>query len=1363
MLSKIDSTFTYCNKMIKYSLLILQLLLLNYTLHAQSVNFNHITVENGLTNNSILAITQDKIGFMWFGSGNGLIRYDGINFKTYKKNKTDINTLPGNYIISILSDSKNTLWIGSEFGLSIYNNRKDNVERITLENGVNPIIYSLLEDKEGKIWVGTSNGLYISIQNVNGEIKSFNKVKNNTIVGNIIRSIYQDKTGKILIGTNNGLTIMYKINGEYKYENFQHQSQNLNSLSGNYITTITEDNDNFWIGTQNNGITLLKYKNKIFKRIGKNNLGPEIINNNIRIIKARKNGEIWIGTQEGISVISSKNKKNEFYQNETNNKQSLNQNSIYSLYEDNNDNLWIGTYFGGVNLVYSKNTNFNILQNQNNQTSLSNNVISSIVEDKLKNLWIGTEGGGLNYYNRINKSFTIYKNKNNDNFSLGSNLVKTVYIDKDDNVWTGTHGGGLNVFNKKNNKFKRYLFIGNNSITQNSEITSIIEDDKNVLWVASNKGLYNLKRNGIDLKEISKEYIEINKKLSYPKILFKDRNNDIYIAAENGLFKKEGKELSLISNESNINCLLEDINGNIWIGSNNGGLRLYNTLNKNIYKYSHADILTNRNILGLLEDELGNIWISTDNGLMKYNQLNKTFKVYNKSDGLIGKQFNYNSYLKDTEGRLYFGGYNGIVNFLPSQIESNENKAPIIFTNLKLFNNSVAINEKNGLLKKNINDTKLIEFKNDQNIFTIEFSLLNYIKSEKNSYAYKLAGFDKSWNLTKDNSVTFSNLSAGNYTLWVKGANNDGIWSHPISLKIKILPPIWLTFTAYCIYSILLIVLLFFITRFIYLKALIKKEDELNKNKINFFTNVSHEIRTHLTLIMTPLEGLIDKSNKDVYINHQLQQVKNNSNRLLKLVNELMDFRKTESQTLKLKIKRKNIIPLLYDIFDSFKEIAILKNIKISFLHDLEEIILYFDEEQLEKVFFNLLTNAIKFTPRGGSICLQVKIKDNKVTITVSDNGKGIAPEYINNLFTNFFQVADHGIQNTGYGIGLALSKNIISLHQGNISVESEYAMNNENGKTTFTVTLFQGNKHFEKTIHLLEQAEIQNSNGTIPNDWQNVDNSIIIQDVTDNHFVILIAEDNVEIRNLIHEHFCKDYNIVLTENGLEAWEQACEIIPDIIISDVMMPIMDGFTLCEKIKSDNRTSHIPVVLLTAKNAEKDQITGLETGADIYISKPFSIKILELSIRNIIQAREKLRHKFNTQLVKLHQQEIVPNSTDHLFINTVERDFLVNVINIIESHLDDPEFGVDKLAKKVAMSTPILYKKIKAVSNMSVNDFVKSIRLKKGAQLLLEKTLTINEVSFTVGFNDRKYFSREFKKQYGVNPKDYVSNNNSTPA
>ena len=1358
MLLKIVSFFRYCYKIIKYSLLILQLLLTNQALLAQKVDFNHITVENGLSNNSILAITQDKVGFMWFGSRNGLNRYDGISFKTYQNIKNDLKSLPSNYIISILCDSKNTLWVGSEFGLSKYITKEDNFERITLENGSNTIIYCLLEDIEGNIWVGTSDGLYNNQKDKDSEKQIFKKVKNNLLIGTIIRSIYQDKNGKILIGTNNGLTIMYKINGEFIYENFQHQALNINSLSGNYITTISEDDDNnIWIGTQNNGITIFQYSNKKFTRLEKKkNYCSKLINNKIRIIKTRKNGEIWIGTQEGINVINPTKEKCQLYQNENNNKQSLNQNSIYSLYEDKNENLWVGTYFGGINLVYSKNTNFSILQNQNNQSSLSNNVVSSIVEDKLKNLWIGTEGGGLNYYNRINETFTVYKNKYNDNSSLGSNLVKAVYIDKDDNVWTGTHGGGLNVFDKKNKIFKRYIFIENNTITQNSEITSIVEDNRNILWIATNRGLYLLKRNGINLTEVSKEYSGIKNKILYPILLYKDRNENIYITAENGLFKKEGERLNLISNENNINSLLEDKNGNIWIGSNNGGIRLYNTINKTIYNYSNVNVLSNRNVLGLLEDELGNIWISTDNGLIKFNPSNKTFKIYNKNDGLIGKQFNYNSYLKDSEGRLYFGGYNGIVNFLPSQIESNDVKSPIIFTSLKLFNKNVAINENDGLLNENINNTKLIEFNHDQNIFTIGFSLLNYIKSEKNTYAYKLAGFDKSWNLTKDNSVTFTNLSYGDYVFWVKGSNNDGIWSSPIALKIKILPPIWLTFTAYFIYSILIVILLFFITRFIYLKALIKKEDDLNKNKINFFTNVSHEIRTHLTLIMTPLEGLIDRSNKDVKINYQLQQIKNNSNRLLKLVNELMDFRKTESQTLKLRIKRKNIIPLLYDIFENFKEISLLKNINVSFIHVFEEIALYYDEEQLEKVFFNLLSNAIKFTPNGGIICLQVIIKDNKVIITVSDNGKGIAPEYINNIFTNFFQVADHGIQNTGYGIGLALSKNIIELHQGSITVDSEYAMNNESGKTTFTVTLLQGNKHFENTIHVIEKVE--NSSETKINESQKIENSIIIQDTIENNFVILIADDNIEIRNLIHEHLCKDYNIVLTENGLEAWQQACEIIPDIIISDVMMPIMDGFTLCEKIKSDNRTSHIPVVLLTAKNAEKDRIIGLETGADIYISKPFSTKVLELSIRNIIQAREKLRQKFSSQLVKLHQHEIVPSSAEHLFINSIEREFLNNVINIIESHLDDPEFGVEKLAKKVAMSTPILYKKIKAVSNMSVNDFVKSIRLKKGAQLLLEKTLTINEVSFTVGFNDRKYFSKEFKKQYGVNPKDYVSNN-----
>jgi signal transduction histidine kinase/CheY-like chemotaxis protein/AraC-like DNA-binding protein/streptogramin lyase len=928
-----------------------------------------------------------------------------------------------------------------------------------------------------------------------------------------------------------------------------------------------------------------------------------------------------------------------------------------------------------------------------------------------------------------------------------------VYIDKDQNIWCGTHGGGLNVFDRKQNKFKRFLYKENDVASLRSEITSLVEDDNGRIWVASNSGLQLFQRKGTELTPLSLSTISGPSNGITATTFYKDVQGNVWIGAIPGLYKVSGNSIQEISKDIYINSLQQDKQRNMWIALNYGGVAQYNNSTNQITYYTGIDGLSNRNVVGMLLDDSDNLWLSTDNGLIKFNPSKKAIQTYTVSDGLAGNEFNYNSYLKDSKGEFFFGGYNGISSFIPERIETNSYIAPVVFTGLRLFNNAVAINGEDKLLTENINGTERINFKYNQNVFSIEFALLNYIKSSKNKYAYKLEGFDKGWNEVNSTSATYTNLPSGTYTFSVKGANNDGVWSKPSSIQIKVLPPFWLTWWAYCIYVLAFVAIMFLIIRFFFLRELLKKEDELHHVKLNFFTNVSHEIRTHLTLIMAPVEKLLDKKEEDGFVHQQLTQVKSNANRLLKLVSELMDFRKAETNHLNLHIERHNLIPFLQDIYSSFQETSLAKRIQVSFIHDAEDVPVYFDKEQLEKVFFNLLANAFKFTPEGGRISLMVEQKDNKVNITVTDNGRGIAPEYLEKLFTNFFQVADHGLQNTGYGIGLALSKNIVELHKGTVSVESESTLNGKEGRTVFTVALLQGNRHFEtnvstETITAIKPSEVESAAIDVPH-------LPITETTTEKQFSILIAEDNPELRTLVKETFNDQYNVISCEDGLQGWNTAVDQIPDLIISDVMMPEMDGFTLCSKLKTDERTSHIPVILLTAKSSQNDQVSGLETGADIYITKPFSTKILELNVRNLLAAREKLRQKFSQQIIAAPETIPLAEAPADTFVNSVDKEFLTRVIQLVDEHMDDPDFGVEKLARKVAMSPPILYKKIKAVSNMSVNEFVKSLRLKKAAQLLQKTDMTVYEVAYNVGYNDRKYFSREFKKQFGKTPSEYA--------
>lgn len=1359
-----DTSFYSSIKMLVF--LLIAIIGFQATIYAQNIVFNHIGVENGLSQNSVLAIAQDDKGFMWYGTRFGLNRYDGQHFKIYKNKTADTASLSNDYILSLLQDAHHTFWVGTVNGLNKYNVSKDAFERVRLPFDIqgNTQINTIYEDKKGNIWVGASTGLYLLTDRNHHLFRRFSiTLKENSIAGDIVRSIYEDSNNNIWIGTTNGLTKMRFVNGDYQCKTFRHSDADFGSISNNAVMSILEDEQHqLWMGTSN-GLNLYQPKNgnNSFVHFVHGNSGStSIVNNIIRKIITDRAGKLWIGTQEGLSILDPVAKTFSSYQQGAADKRTLSQNSIHSLFEDANGSIWIGTFFGGINIAYSYSTTYSTLQSNEGRSSLSNNVVSGMAEDEKHNLWIGTEGGGLNYFDRAANTFKVYKNRQGDVTSLGSNLVKKVCRDKEGNVWVGTHGGGLNLLAAGKQNFQRFFYTENDVQTSSAEIGAILIDHKNQLWLGTGKTLSVFSKNNSVLTPLPAALDAETANLPVTA-LFEDSKRNMWVASTSGLFKiNDGHAVRLKTD--NANCVTEDSKGRIWAGFYYGGLAMYNAEKQGFDIYTEKDGLPNNNVVGILEDDKTNLWVSTDNGLVRFNPNTKSFQNYTLSDGLAGNGFNYNSYFKDSRGEFFFGGYNGLTSFFPNNILTNNYVAPMAFTGLRLFNEPVDINTGADLLRENISTASKLVFNYNQNVFTIEFALLNFIKSGKNKYEYKLDGFDNNWNEVATPSATYTNLPAGKYTLFVKGANNDGIWSKPISIQIVVLPPFWKAWWAYCFYVLLLAAIIFLVVRFFFLRALIEREEELHQVKLNFFTNISHEIRTHLTLIMAPIDKLLDQNKQNGFTYQQLFHVKNNANRLLKLVSELMDFRKAETNHLQLYVARYDMVDFLGEIYASFQDLSLIKNIATSFVHDTENAPVYFDREQMEKVFFNLLTNAFKFTQEGGRIILNLEQKNNSVKISVTDNGRGIAPEYLEKLFNNFFQVADHGLQNTGYGIGLALSKNIVELHKGNLSVESELAFDDKAGKTTFTVTLLQGNKHLANAENMLQPEAKDN----MENDGAKIKKLTVETNATpfetEKPMTILVVEDNAELRQLIHETFIGTYHVLLGGDGLQGWNMATEHIPDLIISDVTMPEMDGFQLCGKLKTDERTSHIPVVLLTAKSAQTDQVSGLETGADVYLTKPFSTKVLELNVRNLLVSREKMRLRFEQQVSALpvmnipsaivSVQEVVEATP---YSNPIDQGFLNKIMALVDEYMDDPEFGVDMFARKVAMSPPILYKKLKAVTGMSVNDFIKSLRLKRAAQLLQQKQMTVTEVCYAIGYNDRKYFSKEFKKLYGKTPTDFM--------
>ncbi len=1356
-----------------WALLLLFFLATRVACQGQSLFFHHLNVEDGLSQNSVLCVAKDSRGFMWFGTRYGLNKYDSRKITVYKNKPDDSSSLSGNYILSLLSDSRQTLWVGTRNGLNKYNSAEDKFERVPLPgnpSAASTYITCLYEDSKGRVWIGTSQTLYMLTNRGKPGFISFTNRKDFPQRG--VLCVYEDKSGAIWAGTYGGLVKVTAAGNDFSALTYRHNASGVNSLSDDQVTAIAQDpTGKLWIGTLNGGLNLFDPQKNSFTHFTDADQSPtKLVNNHIRKLVLDEKARLWIGTQEGVSVLDINSRHFTSYVNDPWNKNSLSQNSVHSLYKDNTGSVWIGTFFGGVNFYTPFSTEFAIYNNRSKPYGLNNNVISGIEEDERNNLWIGTEGGGLNYLDRATGKVTYYQHRSGDAGSIGSNLVKTVYKDREGNIWVGTHGGGLNLFEAQSKRFTRFLYKDNDPETQGLEIACLLEDSNNIFWIGTETSGIRLFRKKVKTLSPYPEGAGIAAAIGNKAILsfLETSQKTIWVGTASGLYVVKGNDVKLLEEKSGypfyVNSLTEDEKGNIWVGTYYNGIIVYNDAGIKIASYTQQNGLPDNNVLGILQDDRKkDYWISTGNGLTRFDPATKKFTVYTESDGLAGNVFNNHSYFKSSNGELFFGGFNGLSAFYPEHMQGNNIAPPVFITSMKLFNQKVEINDKDKILSRDISFTKKLELRHNQNVFTFDFAILSYIKPDKNRYAYKLEGFDPDWNYTSIASASFTNVPPGDYTFVVKGANNDGEWSAPALLQVSISPPFWKTWWAYGIYLLLFLTLTFFIARFFFLRALLKRNLELTQFKLNFFTNISHEIRTHLSLIIGPAEKLMLTGSDDPQDQSQLRTIKNNSESLLQLVNELMDFRKAETGHLPLHVSEWDVVALAGSVFDSFNDQSVSRNIQAAFTSSSPRMDVWFDKLQLEKVLYNLLSNAYKFTPDGGRIEVDIEEKKSTVEVKVTDNGRGISKENIAKLFDNYFQEDDAGKQNTGYGIGLALSKSIIELHKGTLIVSSE-AMDGEEERTTcFTVSLLKGKEHFsEEQIVVPQHTNTSSLSRELPVQEIPAASEEMAMSGTVN--TILLVEDNASIRSFIREALQKQYNIMESSNGLEGLAVATETIPDLIISDVMMPEMDGLAFCNHIKTDARTSHIPVILLTAKTAVTHQISGLQTGADIYLTKPFSIQVLELQVRNLLASRERLWQQFRQQL----QVPAPVNSNDEALVNEtasteikatplhpIDEAFLQSIIQMVEEQMDDPSFGIAMLAKKAAMSQPVLFRKIKAITGMTANDFVKSLRLKKAKELLKENRHTVYEIAYMVGYESSKYFSREFKKQYGQTPSDYA--------
>jgi signal transduction histidine kinase/AraC-like DNA-binding protein len=943
-----------------------------------------------------------------------------------------------------------------------------------------------------------------------------------------------------------------------------------------------------------------------------------------------------------------------------------------------------------LNRFDTENNKFTIYEHDpNNPRSLSHNGVFALHIDRAGNFWIGTIGGGLNKLilnenEKIPPVFLHYKHTPNDPHSIGGNNVLVIYEDEDEFLWVGTDG--LDKFDKRNEKFFRYQHDPSNPNSLSNNLVSTIYQDKNgVLWIGTEGGGLNKLVPG-DNEESPPTFIH----------------------------------------------------------------------------YQEIDGLANDIIYGILEDNHHNLWLNTKNGLSKFNPdevddkgivLPSAFKNYYVQDGFQDNEF-MASYFKNSRGEMFFGGINGFNAFYPDSLKENLTIPAVVITDFKVLNEDYK-------LDTSITEINQIVLSYNENFLSFDFAVLDYTVPEKNNYAYKLDGLDNDWNYVDNrNFAHYTNLSSGEYVFMVKGSNNDGVWNEEgVSIKIIILPPWWKTWWAYLSYAIFFIFALFWIRRYEMNrisyknqgkidKAVLKEKEETEKIKSRFFANISHEFRTPLTLIFGPAKDIMDKTN-DLKTKENAGIINRNAGRLYGLVNQLLDLSKLEAGRMTLETSEQNIISLLKGLVLSFTSLAERKRITLKFNTIEENLNVYIDKEKIVRIVNNLLSNAFKFTPEGGRIDFTVGKMIKELELRISDSGIGIPKERIDNIFDRFYQVdGSHSRESEGSGLGLALTKELVELHKGKIKVEST-----EGEGSTFTILLPLGKEHLkpneivqkeirEETTKTIEEEDL---NPEIEKSKGKADIDVLLETGKP---ILLIVEDNLDVRNYIVSHLEDDYGIQEAIDGEDGFTKSIEQIPDLIVSDVMMPKMDGFQFCAKIKTDERTSHIPVILLTAKASGESKIEGLETGADDYIMKPFDAKELKVRIKNLIDQRKKLREHF--------LQEGIFN-LDNKNIISVDKKFLEKAVKIINEHLSDSLFGVESFASKIALSRVTLHKKLIALIGEPPGNLIKRIRLSKAAKLIENKTGNISEIALEVGFNNPAYFSECFKKQFGVTPSQYQSN------
>lgn len=1343
----------------------------NSDIYAQQKNiiFERYSIDQGMYETNITSMIQDNNGFLWFSTFSGIEKFDGYSFTAYKNNPDDKTSIDNAFTNTLYEDSERNIWIGNKHGFDKFNSTNGifthfKIYPDELETKINSNVISICEDNEGKLWIGTSDGLH-RFDKSSGKFNIILHDNRNdeTINSNTINSIYKDKAGSLWFGTGNGLDKFDHATG--KFIHYWNNIKNKSESSDYFVNTIFEDNSgNFWLGTHN-GIVVFDIKSMTSSRYLHGNM------NSVTSICEDEFGTLWIGTREnGLYSLNKRTLKVLQYIHNPEEQSSISSNQISTVFRERSGTIWITTIDGGINKINRVKQPFKLY---------SFDSVRKIVLGNNNKLWIGTANG---YYK--------FNPENEESIPYSFGIDELIEEEKFGDLWIGTLSSGIYKMNIDGGRTNFSTSAGE-EITR--RILCMYKESDGTVWIGTAAGsVYKIDPNQTHLKKIMQNTGTV-------KDLYLDNFGMMWVASyEGGLICYDSKKNVIVKkyypdskNPNNTKSqtfleILEDKTGTLWFATDEG-LGKYTRSTDSIYYYNLSDGLPVDLIWSILEDDHNNIWFSSRKGISKLDTKTNKFQNYDISYGLPKNGLSNIYGCKTENGEMYFGYPGGIVKFHPDSIKINTFIPPVVITSVKKLDKPVSIENE-------------IHFSHDENFLSFEFVALSYLSQERNQYAYMMEGIDTGWVYSGTRRfATYPNLDPGKYTFRVKGSNNDGVWNNNgTSIAIIISPPFWRTWWAYSSYVLISIFLLYWIRRYemdrLKLKdkikmdeAVLKEKEETEKMKSRFFANISHEFRTPLTLILGPAEKIISNISKD--INKDAGAIKRNALRLLQLVNQLLDISRLEAGKLKLEASKGNIVAFIKGITLSFESLSESRDITLKLQAEKDQIDLYFDKEKMIKILTNILSNAFKFTPENGRITVSVsecpadmteshpelvfgsafvlassidheipnRVRNDKmkkfVEIKIRDTGIGITQDEIPKLFDRFYQVdSSLSKEYEGTGIGLALTKELVELHHGNISVESEMRK-----FTEFILTFPIGRDHL-KDDEIVEEKKIkedviQTAGGfqmSLNESFSHFDKLSLTSEIYNEEAdaektIILIVEDNYDMREYIKDSLDASYQVEEAINGEQGVRKAEKIIPDLIISDMMMPKMDGQELTRILKNNEKTSHIPIILLTAKSEQSDKIEGLRKGADDYLIKPYDAKELQVRIENLIAIRKKLQQKYGN--VQFTQKKIEKK------LSSIDEEFMKRVIAVIENHLSDEKFSIEEFSSELNMSRVQLHRKLKALVGKSAGHFLRSVRLTKAKDFIEEQKGNISEIAYSVGFSSPAYFTKCFKEEFGYLPKD----------